>query len=408
MSGDSKKEIDAPSKLFPTDKKVVVTSGEASLQLQNSGWKIILDERAELQYVWLVNNKNIFDITTSKAWMTGGKQAILRLKFLQASPVHEETILFAFQNAVASTFVVLKGSAVIESRKTNDQITLGIGQKITVTTADDIQGKYLLQDKVSPIDADMQSENLFIRYGQGLLIWSTPSVTGTGSTGSGTMTSNTKKNIRFTSPEDESTAPTGAVDIAWNYGNDTVTKITVNEVMIPLKKEDKTFEVKNFQLKKWTNNLVYKAYDSEGILLEKWIITVYAQNGWQNQGEEGDPKIPSVKTYPITSKDFPLLSPTNNPYQTQKDVIKIEGRAPKQLVKYITINGYRLTKFIPYSSYWYYFANKDQGTLNDGINTYEIFYYGSNDEKIAENFLSIVRAPADIESTTASGSEITQ
>jgi len=40
---------------------------------------------------------------------------------------------------------------------------------------------------------------------------------------------------------------------------------------------------------------------------------------------------------------------------------------------------------------WYYFANQDFGTMNDGINLYTIKYYGVNDELLFTNLFTIVK-----------------
>lgn len=87
----------------------------------------------------------------------------------------------------------------------------------------------------------------------------------------------------------------------------------------------------------------------------------------------------------------------------------------KGVVKYITINDFRLSKFPQFGTSWYYFANKDYGTMNDGINLYTIKYYGENDELLFTNLFTIVKEKKEEEagaitpisvsgSTTGSGS----
>lgn len=82
-----------------------------------------------------------------------------------------------------------------------------------------------------------------------------------------------------------------------------------------------------------------------------------------------------MTTYPISDKDFRIISPTENPYKTTDNIVRIEGRVNKGVVKYITINDFKLSKFPQLGTSWYYFANKDYGTMNDGINLYTIKYY---------------------------------
>jgi hypothetical protein len=62
-------------------------------------------------------------------------------------------------------------------------------------------------------------------------------------------------------------------------------------------------------------------------------------------------------------------------------------------------------------TYWYYFANKDFGTMNDGINLYTIKYYGPNDELLFTNLFTIVKESTPTETatnpeTTLSGSQV--
>lgn len=111
---------------------------------------------------------------------------------------------------------------------------------------------------------------------------------------------------------------------------------------------------------------------------------------------------PTVTTFPISDKDFQIVAPTENPYKTTENVVRMEGRLPKGAVKYIAINGFRLSKFTQFGTYWYYFANKDYGTMNDGINTYEIKYYGENDEVIkTSQFIIVKEAPTAPETPAA-------
>lgn len=219
-----------------------------------------------------------------------------------------------------------------------------------------------------------------------------------------------KAGLIITSPEDESTVDTNEINIEGKLMNAEITKVTINDKEALIDKEQKSFIYKSFPLASSSNNIVYKAYDSEGGILTKGILTIYTS---QKIGKEDASKKPSVTTYPISDKDFRIISPTENPYKTTDDVIRIEGRVNKGIVKYITINDYRLSKFPQLGTSWYYFANKDYGTMNDGINLYTIKYYGENDELLFTNLFTIVKekleetVPAVIPTstgTTATGS----
>ena len=182
-------------------------------------------------------------------------------------------------------------------------------------------------------------------------------------------------------------------------------KVTINDKESLLDKDQKNFTFKNFTLSSETNNLVYKAYDSDGAILAKGLLTVYTS---KKAGTDSAAKKPTVTTYPISDKDFRIISPTSNPYKTTDNLIKIEGRVNKGVVKYITVNDFRLSKFPQLGTAWSYFANKDYGTMNDGINLYTIKYYGQNDELLFTNLFTIVKEQKEEEKvvvpTEATGS----
>ncbi len=50
MSGDSKKRIDAATKMYTTDSKLTVTTGEAQANFENSTSKVFIDRGGEVKY----------------------------------------------------------------------------------------------------------------------------------------------------------------------------------------------------------------------------------------------------------------------------------------------------------------------------------------------------------------------
>lgn len=64
-------------------------------------------------------------------------------------------------------------------------------------------------------------------------------------------------------------------------------------------------------------------------------------------------------------KDFVITAPASNPYATTESYVKVQGVVPKNSVKYITVNDYRLQKFVPNSTSWYYHANASIGTIKE-------------------------------------------
>jgi hypothetical protein len=146
------------------------------------------------------------------------------------------------------------------------------------------------------------------------------------STSGAVLTKNIKSGLIITSPEDEANVDTNDVNIEGKLINTDIAKVTVNDKEALINKEDKSFIYKGFILTNNSNNIVYKAYDSEGGIISKGILTVHTT---QKVGKEDTTTKPSVTTYPISDKDFRIISPTENPYKTTDNIVRVEGRVNK-------------------------------------------------------------------------------
>lgn len=203
---------------------------------------------------------------------------------------------------------------------------------------------------------------------------------------SGTLLSTSEKYIEISTPTDESTVSSATIDIAGKILNPLVTRVTINDQEATVSPVEMTFTLSDFTITDSVTNIVYKAFDSQKNLLQKSVLTVYANTSAITQTTR-----PSVTTYPVSDENFKIIAPTENPYKTTEDVIQIQGSVPANLVKYITVNNFRLTKFIPYSTTWYYFANKEYDTMNEGINEYTIQYFDINDSLLSTGKFIIVK-----------------
>jgi hypothetical protein len=55
------------------------------------------------------------------------------------------------------------------------------------------------------------------------------------------------------------------------------------------------------------------------------------------------------------------------------------------------INDYKLQKYIPNSTNWYYFANIVSGTMQNGINLYTIKFYAADDKLLYTQLFTIIK-----------------
>lgn len=394
MSGDSKKQISGSAKLFDTDNKLEVKVGEAEAVFDgNTPGKIYLDKGAEVRYGGIKDGKENIYLDNSYLWLEGANDKIqITLGNFELHP-EAEAVVIVNQNAIAGNAYVLRGSVTVKAM--GSFVTVGVGQQITLLKNEMKEGMNL-RDKVQPIDDFIRQIDFFLRHNGDTVLASASLHTGSGTAangsgsifteGSGSVRRSEKK-IVILSPEDESTLETNKVTIEGKIMDTNVRKVTINERDASINPEENTFILKDVSLPSASNNLVYKAFDAEGAQIMKGVVTVYVSKKAQTEQENK----PTVTTFPISDKDFSIMAPKENPYKTTDNVVRIEGRVNKGAVKYITINDFRLSKFPQFSTYWYYYANKDFGTMNDGINLYSIKYYGEDDTLLSTQLFTIVK-----------------
>lgn len=377
MSGDSKKKLEGEEKMFATDARLEIKSGDAELVMENSASKVFADKNTDVSYRGKTSdNQQLFELSNSYLWIEAGADDVqVKLRNMVVKP-KSGSVVAVSQNAVGSNAYVLKGTADVATEASAAEV--GVSQMVTVLSNEAKTVK--LPDAIKPIDSFFRSETVYVKHdGDKYLLMGATGTEGSGSelTGTGLSIASpaSSKGVVVTSPEDEASLETDTVDVEGKITNPNVVKVTVNEKDAKVDVEAKTFTFKDFPLPENANNLVYKAFDKDGNMLAKGVITVYSSAKKANVLETNKP---TVTTYPISDKDFRIVAPSENPYKTTENLVRMEGVVPKGSVKYITINGFKLSKFVQFSSRWYYFANKDYGTMNDGINKYEIKYYGEN------------------------------
>ena len=99
-------------------------------------------------------------------------------------------------------------------------------------------------------------------------------------------------------------------------------------------------------------------------------------------------------------KDFVITAPAKNPYATTESYVRVQGSIPAQTVQYITVNGFRLQKFKPGSTTWYYHANASIGTIKEGTNLYHIKFYDANNREIHTQIFTIIKDSPNAQPTT--------
>lgn len=393
MSEDSKKKIEWSEKLYSTDNKIEVESWEAKITPEQWNTKVYLNKLWELSYAWKKNNIEVINLKNWEAWIESDWEINFELKNFKVL-TSWQNVLALSQNMMASSIYVLKWEVSIElSWKTNNT-TIWVWQKLTILNTDLNEENLSIQEKIEPIDDFFKEWELYIKHNWSSYSWLPTDSWSWSEDWSWSISKQNSKTLLFTYPSDEESVDSNTINIEGKISSTKVEKITINDKEVSINREENTFVAKDFQLQNDINNLVYKAYDQDGNLLVKWVLTVYSTS--KEKAVESQEK-PTVTTYPISSKDFRIISPDENPYKTTENLVKIAWVVNRWAVKFITINDFRLTKFTQYSSNWYYFANKDYGTMNDWINLYTIKYYWKDDELLYTSLFTIVKETIEIE-----------
>lgn len=104
----------------------------------------------------------------------------------------------------------------------------------------------------------------------------------------------------------------------------------------------------------------------------RFTIRAIGKDGRKSDLEEftilyDKPKEPADLSAPTVSTFNGISSP-----ETMEDAVKVEGKIGKGIVK-VFVNNFVLTRYIPDSGVWFYYAKTAYGNLKEGENSYEIY-----------------------------------
>ncbi len=390
MSSASKARISQVEKLYATDKSVSVQVGWA--RAENKDLSIDIDKTTELAYKSHTESGNTLAITKWRAWIsTIGGSTKTELKFM--STVTEPwSIILVEQNNLSSTAYMISWSATIQTK--NGSTILEAWKRIMIAGSDLSNPNGNLDALIGVIDESIASEELFIRNNGAELLksttakktssWETISL---GATGDLLPLTSPGKYIELTDPLDGVLIKNSTFAVMGNILSPEVKKVTINDTTATLSPVNGTFVLQNIPATSEIINIVYKAYAQNWSLLERSVISVFASK-W-TVAQVSSRLLPDNS--PISNKDYPITFPTENPYKTTESLVRVEWTVPKDAIKYIMVNDYRLQKFLSWGGKWYYFANTQTETMKEGINLYTIRFYWLDDSLVYTQVFTIVK-----------------
>ena len=381
-----KRNVDTESKLYTTDSSISVSRG--TMILGANEYNIDLDKWGEMWYRSASGSAPTFQLIRGRTWIETEKPLILKMKNLEVSLQKGDIVLAEQQTQVYSILYVLRGDGTISSG--GRDYTLPAGRRIMISQSDLANPAASLENLAGSIDDGIKQNTFFIlHHGMDLLTTlSAPPIRSSSWVLVGTgviQTMNTSHTIEITYPTEWAMVTTDTIDISGRTLSKEVHRIVINGKDATMSRVNETFSVKSFPITSDMNDLVYRAYDVWWNILEKWLITVYSKNKWSPV----DKLVPT--TFATGDKVFRVTSPTENPYRTTDPSVTVSWTVPKNTVEYITVNGFRLKKYLPNSTSWYYYANTGYATMKEGFNLYEIRFYGANDTLLSNQVFTIIK-----------------
>ena len=389
----AKRDVMWPDWLSPNDSMLSVISGNALLE--KTGFKIWVDKSSDVAYKWTASGNLSFEVMKWRSWIEWENDLTIKLKHFEAS-LPGKTVILMEQQRIHSILYVLRWSAHISA--SGKDYTLYAGNRIMVSQSDLANPGVELSKLTGKIDESIQQNSFFLARGGQELLANTLSTASSGSINplasfSGASSSGTiigwialsGKYITITHPIDGSVVPGSSFKVEGSVLSSWVKKILINDKEVLIDAKTNSFRLDNVPLLTDTLDIVYKALDSSSNVVEKWVLTVYSaeKKSWT------DKLIPT--TFPTSDKTFRVLSPTENPYKTSNNSVTVSGSVPKNTVEYITVNDFRLKKYIANSTSWYYYANTAYATMKEGFNLYEIKFYGPNDTLLSTQLFTIIK-----------------
>ncbi len=392
MSNNSKIRIDGPEKLFASDKSVSVESGGMA-RAENDQMSIDIDGNTEVRYTSTSPTENAISITKWRAWVSSKTSPIVTQLKNFSVRIQAGDIVFVEQNNAYSIAYSIKWLSLIStSRGTH---TLEPGNRIMIG-ASDLVSADPLSSLAGPIDENIMQNPIFIRNNGLDFLNQLNKIPQNGMTSSwsgnqpwewtGSLNSNKWQYVVINDPLDGSIARGTTISVMGKILSREVKRITLNDKDASISPVNESFIFQWLPVEKDITNIVYKAYDANNSLLEKWVTVVFGQKWAKNSGVTLVPN-----NFPLSNKDFKITFPTENPYKTTDSLVKVQWSVPKDTVAYIVVNDYRLQKFIPNSTVWYYYANTDTKSMVDGINLYTIKFYGADDSLLYSQLFTIVK-----------------
>jgi hypothetical protein len=137
--------------------------------------------------------------------------------------------------------------------------------------------------------------------------------------GSLALSSSTTGFIEITDPKINTVIRGKTLTVMGNLLSKDVKKVTINNIEATVSPVNESFVAQDIIVTGEVFDIVYKAYDANNSLLQVGVMSVF---GSKNILDANNSLIP--ETFPVSTKDFKITSPSGNPYSTTDRFIKVQ------------------------------------------------------------------------------------
>lgn len=378
--GGKKSELTETKNIFTWEKIEIQEWWNASLTLPNDSWSLKLKSMWELTYNW----NNSFKLFASELWVDSSSAIDVEMRYATIK-TNWASVFSLSQNEVSSTIYVLQWKVDVTTIAGN-KWTVSAWNKISIMRTNSNNSDFKInEENIQEIDEYTKTNDEWFKlnnwnnYLNILENWENLEI-------NEKIALNSESMIEFTNIKDEETISNWDFTIKWDIVNELAYRIEINWEEATLNSESKTFE-QSLNLPNKVNDVVYKVYDWESNLIEKWVLTIYNW-GWESSTSLWI----STTNYEIkTDENFQIISPWANPLITSETNLRFEWYVPGWEISKITVNWFQLTKFVPSSTYWHYFANEATWNLSKWVNIYNVKYYWLDNKPAFENNIVVIK-----------------
>lgn len=393
----NKKDVEDGAKLFKWEK---ITVASWRVKINNEDFSFNLNKLWELKYLegW------DFGFYSGEAWLDTKSAMNLNMNFAKLK-ISEGSHISLSQNELISTIYVISWKVEVSNLKWRSTI-LSSMDKLEVSKDDASNEKVDFSIKKEPISESFIKSDWFMLNNWDSYIsintWTTEeSSTGTTSTTSTWETIKTNesfswksKYITFSNLLDESNVSSSSILVSWAYDVEEVSKIELNWKIATLNPQTWTFRIEWISVPNKSNDLVFKVFNKDEDLKEKFVYTVY-YDSWVNNNSNNNSSSSSidswfkVSTFDVDGTKFSFTSPTtSSTYTSYEDFITIRGYVSASWITTVLVNDFKLNSFDWRN--WRYHARTDYGNLANWTNVYEIKYFSWND-LVYKNYFTIIK-----------------